>query len=159
MSMDAQHPMPAIGKIALFSPHQVFVASFLAGPLVGIYLLKKNFDAMQNRAGSRNVLIYGTIFIVIFILTIPFSPEHLPNILIPLAYAVAARLLADRYQMKKEAIAASDSYRFQSNWIVFAASVACFFIVIVPAVIWTAFVFQMEDKIDLKDMWEQIVGY
>ena len=45
-------------------------------------------------------------------------PEKFPNYVLPIAYMVVARQIADKYQLSKEAIANSDQFTFVSNWAV-----------------------------------------
>jgi uncharacterized membrane protein len=105
-------------KAKLFSPNQVAGGSFLGGPFMAVFTLWWNFRALGNGKGVTQTLIWGTAFIVAVLAILPFLPEKFPNYVLPIAYMVAARQIADKYQSSKEAIAKSDQFTFISNWAV-----------------------------------------
>lgn len=118
----------------LFSPNQVGVGSFLGGPLAAVYLVWANFRALDDRRGAVGALVWGILFIAVVMAILPFLPEWFPNIAIPVVYTIAARFVAETLQMRKEAIAASDHYDFQTNWLVAgvaAISLAAFVVLVV----------------------------
>jgi hypothetical protein len=113
----------------LYSPAQVYVSAFLGGPLAMIFVLKKNFDALGSKAGSQKTIIWGAIFIALYflagtlVLLFTTSSTGPSNYLLPIAYSFAARQIAEKYQMSKQAILDSQQYEFRSNWNVFGISV------------------------------------
>jgi predicted MFS family arabinose efflux permease len=111
-------------KTKLYSPLQVAMSAFVGGPFAGVYVLKKNFDALSDRTGSQQAMIWGSVLIVVMAVTIPFLPKKTPHYIIPLAYSVGARMIAEKYQMSKQAIHDSGQYGFRSNWNVLGISVA-----------------------------------
>jgi len=50
---------------------------------------------------------------------LPFVPDRFPNYVIPLLYSIAAGFVADKWQLRKQAILDSGKYQIQSNWRVF----------------------------------------
>ncbi|MBV9222231.1 MAG: hypothetical protein JO366_21270 [Methylobacteriaceae bacterium] len=110
----------------VYSPAQVSFSSFLGGPGAMVYVLKKNFDVLGNQKAARAILIWGSLFTISLVLISPFLPERFPTYALPLAYCFAARAIAERYQLKKEAIQSSDRFAFQSNWKVFGLSLGFF---------------------------------
>jgi len=113
----------------LYSPTQVQAGALLGGPLAMIFVLKKNFDALGNKSGSKKTIIWGTVFIALILLALtlvlifkdPFARHS--NYLFPLLYSLAARQIAEKCQMSKQAILDSKEYEFRSNWNVFGISV------------------------------------
>ena len=81
-------------KIAIYSPVQVVTCSFFGGPFAAVFVLKKNFDALGDKAGSLKTIIWGSVFIVLLFLSLPFLPEKFPHYVLPLAYSIAAREIA-----------------------------------------------------------------
>ena len=105
-----------MGKIPVYSPTQVAVAAFFGGPIATVYVLWKNFRALDNHAAAKKTLIWGAVFLVAILVALPVLPDKFPNFAIPLAYTIVARQIADKYQMSKRSILDSTSHDFQSNW-------------------------------------------
>ena len=131
-----------VARIPVFSPIQVSVGTFLGGPLAGIYALHANFKALGKSDEARNTILLGALFTLGLLILLPFLPHRFPNYVIPIAYTLAARGIADGFQMKKEAIAVSDQYGFESNWKVVAISIVglllflCFVVAAVFGIAW-----------------------
>lgn len=101
---------------AIYTPGQITAGTFLGGALVGIYFLHRNFRGMDQETNASKTLIGGSILVVALIAILPFLPSRFPNFVIPLAYTLVAKEVANRYQMKKTAILASEHYHPVSNW-------------------------------------------
>ena len=123
-------------KINIYSPTQVLVGSFVGGPIAAVFMLWKNFQALENRSGATQTIIWGAIFLVAVLVTLPYLPDKFPNYAIPAAYSGAAFAIAKQYQMSKQAILDSQQYTFQSNWNVFGIAVAFMVLFIVLIVAW-----------------------
>jgi len=113
----------SVSEAKLYSPTQVALSAFCGGPFAAVFVLKKNFDVLGGGSNSKKTIIWGAIFIVVLLLMLPFLPEGTPNVALPVAYAFAARSIAEKYQMSKKAILDSQQFSFQSNWNVFGISV------------------------------------
>jgi hypothetical protein len=111
----------AMGKV--YSPAQVAMGAFLGGPIAMVYVLKKNFEVLENNAAAKKTLILGSIFVLSLVLLLPFLPDNFPNYALPFAYCITARMIANKYQLTKSAIAQSPRFTFQSNWKVFGMAV------------------------------------
>ena len=96
-----------------------------------VYVLWKNFQVLENPHGMRQILFWGSIFIVIMIAFAPLLPNSWPDYALPIGYSLAARSLAESYQMSKQAIAESQSYEFQSIGNVVAVSIGLLIAMIV----------------------------
>src|SRR5690349_15440202 len=106
-------------KTQLYSPQQIALGSFWGGPFAAVYFLKENFLVLNQPGRAKRTLQFGALISGAMIGVLPFLPDKFPNLVMPLAYCIAARELAKVYQLKKEAIATSDLYTFRSNWRVF----------------------------------------
>jgi hypothetical protein len=123
-------------KRKIYSPNQVLAAAFLGGPIAMVYVLWKNFQALENPHGMLQILFWGSIFIIALMLFSPLMPNSWLNYVIPFAYPLAAWSLAESYQMTKQAIADSQAYEFQSAWNVIAVSMVFLLAMIVVAFAW-----------------------
>lgn len=97
--------------------------ALLGGPMAMVYLLWKNFQVLENPHGMRQILIWGSIFIIMMIAFAPLLPTNWPDYALPILYSLGARSLAESFQMSKQAIGESQDYEFQSNWNVVSVSV------------------------------------
>jgi hypothetical protein len=113
----------AQGKPKVYSPNQVGIASFVGGPFAMIFVLWNNFIVLGNRSGAMQTLVWGFLFIVALLAILPFLPEKFPNYAIPVAYTVVARIVAEKFQLSKQAILKSEQYAFQSAWNVAGISI------------------------------------
>ena len=101
-----------------------------------VYVLWKNFQALENPHGMQQILVWGSIFVIALMVFSPLLPNSRLNYVIPFAYPLAAWSLAESYQMTKQAIADSPAYEFQSAWNVVAVSMVFLVAMIVVAFIW-----------------------
>jgi hypothetical protein len=123
-------------KTKIYSPIQVLAISFLGGPMAMVYALWKNFHDLEDAHGKRQILVWGTIFIVALLLFAPLMATAWWDYALPFAYPIAAWSLAERHQMTKQAIAESEIYEFQTVWNVIAVSIFFLIAMMVVAVIW-----------------------
>lgn len=107
---------PPAPRRAVYSPTQGAVGTFLGGPLPAVYFLCVNDAALGQPRRVRATLAWGLSGSLAFLLLFPFIPDWVPRFLFPLAMAWAVRLLIEKGQFAKEAIATSEHLRFQSNW-------------------------------------------
>jgi hypothetical protein len=125
-----------LAKQKIYSPNQVLAGALLGGPMAMVYLLWKNFQVLENPHGMRQILIWGTIFIVTMIGFAPLLPTSWPDYVIPIGYSLGARSLAESFQMSKQAIGESQDYEFQSVWNVIAVSIAFLFAMVAFTLVW-----------------------
>jgi hypothetical protein len=110
-----------LDKKKVYSPNQVLAASFLGGPLAMVFVLWKNFQALDDPHGMRQILLWGTVFVVALLVFAPLLPSW-PDYVVPFAYSFAAWSLAENFQMSKQAIRDSQTYEFQPVGYVIAVS-------------------------------------
>ena len=125
-----------MAKQKIYSPNQVLAASLLGGPMAMIYALWKNFQTLENPHGMRQILIWGSIFIIVMMLFSPLMQNGWQDYVLPFGYSLAGWSLAKNFQMSKQAIAASQTYGFQSAWNVIAVSVVFLVAMIIVAFTW-----------------------
>ena len=111
-------------KKKLFTPNQIFACSFFGGPMAMIYALWKNFQVLERPRDARQILVWGSLFIVALLLFSPFIPDW-AEITIPIGYSIAARSIAANHQMRKEDI--RDSQAYEPQPVVNVAAVAIVF--------------------------------
>lgn len=102
----------------VYSPTQVAFGT-LGGPVGLVYFLWSNFVALGNHRAAKKTLLLGSAFIVVLVATIPFIPESVPSTTYALVYLLIGRYVAEKHQMTKAAILASETHTFHSNWRVF----------------------------------------
>ena len=126
-------------KIRIYSPGQIFMASLFGGFLAAIYFLRRNFQSLGKSAEARQTLIWGGALFVGLWATWPFVREWIPRSLVAAfatGVALAARQIAKRWQLTKEAIQQSDQYSLQSNWRVFFLSISFLIATVILAVLY-----------------------
>jgi uncharacterized membrane protein YeaQ/YmgE (transglycosylase-associated protein family) len=87
-------------KKKIFSAKMIMVAAFLGGPLVGAYLIGKNFRVFNEPSRARRTLIYsviGTVILFGLFFSIP-DRNQIPPVLFPLICAVIAQNIVKSYQ-------------------------------------------------------------
>jgi hypothetical protein len=125
-----------LAKQKIYSPNQVLAGALLGGPMAMVYLLWKNFQVLENPHGMRQILIWGSIFIITMIGFAPLLPANWPDYALPIGYSLGARSLAESFQMSKQAIGESQDYEFQSVWNVVAVSIAFLFAMVAFTLVW-----------------------
>lgn len=100
--------------------------------------MHSNFRRLGQHALGRNTLFYGALMLVALIVVLPLLPENFPSLPFTLAYVLAARHIAERYQASKQQIIDSPQYDFHSNWRVAGLGLLCLLgsavVVMVPLV-------------------------
>ncbi|PHS19826.1 MAG: hypothetical protein COA86_03445 [Kangiella sp.] len=102
--------------VDIFSPRQIFLGSYLGGPVAALYYLKSNYKALNNTVAEKNVLFAGGIFIALLTVSLLYIPDNFPRLAIPLFYSGIALLISENLQINREKEAASKEYRFCSSW-------------------------------------------
>lgn len=103
----------------LHTPLQMFVGSYWGGPLYAVYAIRKNFISLGDEKKAADSLKYGAAFILLLLAVMPFIPDSLPNMVIPVIYCVLGKLLVEKYHLKKDAINQSVDFVYESNWKIF----------------------------------------
>lgn len=61
----------------------------------------------------------SSVFIAFLLVLLVFIPGDYPNIIIPIIYSSAGKLLVEKFQLNKAAINESADFVFESNWKIF----------------------------------------
>jgi hypothetical protein len=98
----------------IYSASSIVAASFLAGPLVGAYLIAYNYKAFNEFSRARRTCIFsaiGSLILFILFFSAPYSTQ-IPLILIPLLCMLIARNIVRSYQgyMIRDYIARGGTY-------------------------------------------------
>ncbi|MGN7724409.1 hypothetical protein ACTJIL_01125 [Luteimonas sp. 22616] len=132
----------AAGAVRLYSPSQVACGALVGGPVGLIYFLRANFSALGNDRLVTTTLLVGVALIVALIAILPLLPEDFPGSLLSILYIVTGRHVAEKHQISKQAIAASDRFAFHSNWRVFWIGLLCllasFVVLVLPLMLLAA---------------------
>ncbi len=114
-----------------FSPRQIYVGTFIGGPIAAAYYLSRNFKCM-DKTSLANLSTGVSIVFTIFLFWFTFQlPENFPSTIIPITYSAIAAGIAWQWQVSKEEVEAVESYGFQSNWKVAGVSVAALAVTVV----------------------------
>jgi hypothetical protein len=108
-----------VGSSKLYTPLQIRAGSFLGGPIAAVYFLRENFRVLDKVPEARATVVWGAAFVCGLMALLPFLPDRFPNVVIPLLYSIAAGSVAEKWQLQKQTIVDSGTYKFQSNWRVF----------------------------------------
>ena len=101
-----------------------------------VYALWKNFQTLEDAYGMHQMLFWGSAFVFILVVFAPLMPTSWPDYVLPFAYSLAARSLAEQHQMTKQAIATSEAYEFQTVLNVIAVSIVFLIVMMVTAIVW-----------------------
>jgi hypothetical protein len=123
-------------KIKVYSPGQVAVGSFIGGPIAAIYVIKKNFDALGNKADAGKTILWGTVFVIFLLVLLPFLPDNFPNVALPVAYTLAAWRVAENHQVSRKALVDDGPYERHSNWNVLGISIGFLILFLVIFIPW-----------------------
>lgn len=118
----------------LLSPTQIAGGSFWGGPIATVYYLRRNYLLLGNEDYAQKTLVYGILFVVFLLCSIPFIPEEFPNMVLPLIYCLSAKQIATSTQLEKEQIENNEEYDFESNWKIFSVGFLTLVLFLVVAV-------------------------
>jgi hypothetical protein len=105
-------------KVTVYSPRQVFVGTFLCGPLAGSWFIKCNYEALGKPDQAGKAIHWGSAISVMLLTLMPVLPENFPAVVLPLVYAFLAGYVAENFQVRSTEFGDSGQYVSQSNWAV-----------------------------------------
>jgi hypothetical protein len=103
---------PTRNSITVYSPYQIYVASFIGGPLGGAWFLSRNYRALSNVAAATRSLVVGCIAVIVMLPLIFVLPQKFPNLVIPIAYSAAFYYFAK----PRFAVDSARGIRFGNGW-------------------------------------------
>lgn len=119
----------------LYTPTQIALGTYLAGPFAAIFFLKRNFEALGDEVFARKTLRIGLVLSFLFLTILSFLAEVAPSVAIPVLYLVPVIMVVKNYQMSKDEIRNSEAYSFQSSWKVFGMGIILMLAFYITAVI------------------------
>lgn len=119
----------------LYTPTQIALATYLAGPFAAIFFLKRNFEALGKETFARKTLRIGLLLSFLLLIIQPFLAEVAPGVVLPVLYLVPVIMVVKNHQMTKDEIRNSDDYVFQSSWKVFGMGIILMLAFYVMAII------------------------
>lgn len=118
------HSQPhANPDIAMYTPIQIALGSFLGGPISAIYFLWANYQSLGNDRFAKRTLVLGSMIMVPLFAVLPYLPDAFPPTIIPLLYAITARELSRKTQLSSDDIQEHAGFVRASNWEIIAISV------------------------------------
>jgi hypothetical protein len=116
----------------VYSPVQAGASTLLGGPLAGAHLIWSNFIALgQRKQAQTTVIIAVSVTAVLLLFGFANKSSEHAGPLVGLILALGARQAVEIYQVKKEAIAGSTEYSFQSNWKVLGIGLAWLILILI----------------------------
>jgi hypothetical protein len=100
----------------VYTPRQIFLGTFLCGPLAGLWFIKCNYEALGKPELAKKAIHWGSAASALILTLMPVLPVNFPAIVLPLAYALVARQVAESTQVPTSAFAGSGQYEAHSNW-------------------------------------------
>ncbi len=73
----------------LYSPRQIYVASFLGSPIAAAWFIHRNFMTLGNESRALRTLWLGFAATVAVVIAGFYLPNHFPNVLLPIVYSYA----------------------------------------------------------------------
>lgn len=114
-----------------YTQGQIFLGTFLGGPLAAIYFIKKNFDAMGDAKQSKQTIIIGLSLVAALLAILPFLPDFIPSVAYAAGYAAAAQAI---YIQKQATLKDSPRYSHWNVALVALLSIVAFVAIIIPMI-------------------------
>ena len=73
----------------LYSPRQIFLASYIGGPIGASFLMAQNMTALANKPKAQQFLLGGFVGTILVIGLVAILPLKKPGPLVPLIYSAA----------------------------------------------------------------------
>lgn len=120
-----QNPTPIY---TLHSSGQVALAAFLGGPLGGCILMAQNYRRVGSEQSARAAVGYGALSTVALVIVAFMLPGNFPRSVLPVAYTLSLRHVAELLQGKTLSDHLKSSGRRSSWWM--ACGVGCLSLVV-----------------------------
>jgi hypothetical protein len=80
---------PTRSSLRMYSPRQIYVASFVGGPFAGAWFVSRNYRTLSKSTAAFRSIVVGCIAVIAMVPLILVLPEHFPNLVVPIAYSIA----------------------------------------------------------------------
>ena len=141
----------------LYSPRQIEIATFCAGPVAAIYMLVKNYNILEQYEYSRNVKYIGSFLFVSLLVAFQYFQFDIPFTAIQASYLIFVLLILYKYHMKKAEISDSSALDFRSNWVVLLVTLLGFITELAIAMIVTSLIIIAAD-VGLLPMTDSLIS-
>jgi len=103
-----------------YSQRAITIATYFGGPLAAGYLIKKNYETLEQPDNARKSLLIGIVSTILIFAGIFSIPEEIidkiPNALIPLIYTGIIYLIVERVQGERLKNHKESGGEFYSGW-------------------------------------------
>ena len=107
-------------NIMLYSPLQMEVATFLGGPVCGIYMLTANYRRLEKPKYALNVILMGSIIVLLYLYgNVHPLVSKTPQVVYQAIPVLIVWGICKKYHISKEDIIEAQRYTLRSNWTVF----------------------------------------
>ena len=141
----------------LYSPRQIEIATFCAGPVAAIYMLVKNYNILEQYEYSRNVKYIGSFLFVSWLVAFRYIPFDISYTAHQASYLIFVLAILYKYHMKKAEISDSSALDFRSNWVVLLVTLLGFITELAIAMIVTLLVIIAAD-VGLLPMTDSLIS-
>ncbi|PIQ15846.1 MAG: hypothetical protein COW67_06180, partial [Flavobacteriales bacterium CG18_big_fil_WC_8_21_14_2_50_32_9] len=103
-----------------YSQRAITIATYFGGPLAAGYLIKKNYETLEQPDNAKKSLLYGIISTLLLFAVIFSIPEDIlnkiPNVVIPAIYTGIIYLMVEKYQGESLKNHKDAGGEFYSGW-------------------------------------------
>jgi hypothetical protein len=110
-------------KAKLYTINQGVLATFLGGPLGGAIIIAQNYKQFGSPQSAKRAIVVGVLATCALVPIVLILPESTPNAVLPVAYSIAFRLLAERLQGAELKLRIEAGTERQSWWRTLGVSV------------------------------------
>jgi hypothetical protein len=119
--------MPRLdSQAALFTPRQIYAASFLGSPIAAAWFISRNFHALSSHDSQKKALWLGVVATVAAMIVAFILPSKTPNVVWPIAYSAAIYFYAEHLFGTAVKSHLQGGGRRGSWWHVVGVSALCF---------------------------------
>lgn len=128
--------LPIVPTAKLFKKRVIVICAFLAGPLVGGYMIAENFKNIGERANNIRTLVVAIAFTIVVTLALLLLPglEKIPNIVFPMFFASVTSACIYFFQQHKIIEHSRNGGVYYNNTRAFVVSLICLAVYIVFAI-------------------------
>lgn len=109
----------------VYTSNQITAGAFFGGPLASSLMMRRNFLAFGDTSKASRTLVYGILSAIAILALVFVIPKQVPNTALSVAYTIAFRNIAKRFQMDKGALRLR-GFLIHSNWRVAGISLLWF---------------------------------
>lgn len=125
--------------VRYYSQNQIYIGTFLGGPIAAIWYMARNFSAFRQEEAVRVTWLYGILSTLVFLEVALFVPDEVPSVAFSAFYTGVTAFLLEKYQKSQLAeLAADNMSRAESGWKVAGVAIVSMIAVLVLAIVLVA---------------------